>query len=178
MKQGYNNPWLKALKMIPIVLEERNQQLSRQHPAASQNAAQPPSACRPHAIIATSLRGVAKAPLGEVSGAAELPPFKVFHSKTIDHWLTTRGLWFCGAHPFAPSAAVTLSLTVPRPSSFSLAPVFFIARSRRLRLAAWPKHPLARSAARQICFPPRFVGAPSTKRGAAFLLTLTRREHT
>lgn len=119
--------------MIPIVLEERNQQLSRQHPAASQNAAQPPSACRPHAKIATSLRGVAKAPLGEVSGAAELPPFKVFHSKTIDHWLTTRGLWFCGAHPFAPSAAVALPLT--RLLSPCLASVFFLARPRLLSRA-------------------------------------------
>ena len=77
--------------MIPIFQKKRNQRLRRHHPAASQKAAQPPSACRPHAKMATSHGGVAKAPLGAVSGAAELSPFKVFHLKTIDPWLATRG---------------------------------------------------------------------------------------
>ena len=91
-------------------MKKRNQQLRRQHPA-SQMAAQPPhSTCCPHAKMAISLGGVAKAPLGAVSGAADLPPFKVCHSKTIDHWL-----------PFAPSAVMPFPSRLPRPRLLSLA---------------------------------------------------------
>ena len=52
------------------------------------------------------LVAVAEAPLGAVSGAAELSPFEVCHSRTIDPWLTTRGLWLSDrAHPLRWSAS-------------------------------------------------------------------------
>ena len=107
-----------VLKMISIFPKKRNQR--RQHPVASRKAAQPPSTCGPHAKMATSLGGVAKAPLGAVSGAAKLPPSKVCHSKTIDPWLPARGLWFSGARPFAQSAAVMpFPSRLPRPRLLS-----------------------------------------------------------
>ena len=85
----WTQSWLKALMMIPIV------QLRRQHPAASQKVAQPPSPLRSicgrdalfltiprprllsRAQTATSLGSVAEAPLRAVSGAAEMLPSKV-----------------------------------------------------------------------------------------------------